>query len=300
MLKRRLLISSALLIVLTVTWAATRYAKQSADAKLVRQLRGTIVIIDGSDCYSTDNRIVLSRGLPRVCGAKHVEMDWDFSAADDSIFVMPDRLRLIPGGWRREHVGLSGRCVSALAVSPDGRLACVRRGRALQMLLARTGQAIRSVSGDFGNYPECVFSHDDRFAIVRDSSKSWQVMNLSNGASTKLGKIGYASFSPAAPVLAWADKDCIRTYNCITGIRDGIGTGPNVVPDHIGWSPDGRYIAYANYRQTLRDKWDERENGLYRDACLDVLVVSADGKQSAVVARAVRSGENPGGVVWLR
>ena len=162
----------------------------------------------------------------------------------------------------------SGDTVSAVAISPDGKLmATVSKNKYLRIWDFKTGKIIKSSKAHDDAIRFVVFSPDTLHIVtasVDGTAKIWEKTLQKNPVILKghKGKVYSAVFSPDGKKIVTSSSDCsVRLWDAHTGklLATGLGHGDRVC--EATFSPDGRNVVSASYDKTIR-VWEIQSNKL--------------------------------------
>jgi WD40 repeat protein len=155
--------------------------------------------------------------------------------------------------------------VSALALSPDGRLVATGSKDRIQLWDALTGQERLMLTGTIPpakadsslKVKALAFGHDSRFLASAGPDETASIWDTSNGRrllTVRDGVLGVrnVALSPDGKFLATAADNVAKLWEIATGRSDISFQGHSDKIDAIGFSPDGQFLATGSQDMTVR------------------------------------------------
>jgi len=161
----------------------------------------------------------------------------------------PESLRL----WNlisseKKIVATSGRPVSVLALSPDGRIVAVGLGNKIALMRSSTGETIQTLAGQGSAIQHLAFAADGQTLATATEDGTIQTWDLASARVTRAitggGKITALRFAPNGRTLAGAnDNGSVTLWDLPTGVLSLQLKKHSGAVNAIAFSADGSLMA---------------------------------------------------------
>ena len=244
------------------------FVRLEIEAALARNVRVIPVLVEAAQMPRADElpaslaKLVRRQALELSSARFDLDTQRLLRALDRTIAEAQGRARpeaAVRVGFGDVHpVTGSDRPVSAVAFSPDGRLACGADDGTVRLWDLATGTLLTTLTGHRGAVHEVAFSRDGRRAATAADDGTVRLWDLATGAqvATLTGWVSAVAFSPDGRRIATgAGNGTVRLWDPATGTE--LDTRPRYYAGvfAVAFSPDGRWLASADAGGAVR-LWD--------------------------------------------